>query len=416
MSRAPRMLFRAASPILLLAACAGAADTPVAPAAPPLAVAVIDTVDGVVRVTNPGATAWADTSGWRFTLERTIDPAEGSPGEMSRIDALALDDAGYTYVMQRDPERILLFGPDGAFVRTIGRAGDGPGDVRQGYFATVGDTLVIQQPGNSRLARFRRDGTHLDAAKSVCCYGGTAIVRDTAGLFWVAGSMLVDGWPGWARFDHDLKRIDVVAMPTDTALPRTSKSWTTPITVNGNKGAAYIQVPLQPKVIHAPRGDGTFVWGRIDRSELVVSVPPGRAVRRIGFTLPVIPLSAEERDSIVRVATTAWPGGRMGIPNPDWSKVAGAKDLPAAWPPWRTLATDPAHRIWVGVPGARGALSRLLVFDPDGRLLGDVPPPHPRLFDGFWGRDHVAVPDEDAEGRPVIRIYRLVREARLTAP
>ena len=76
-------------------------------------------------------------------------------------------------------------------------------------------------------------------------------------------------------------------------------------------------------------------------------------------------------------------------------------------PVWTALATDRARRIWVGLPGADTPVAVLDVFTPEGILLGKVPAPHPRILEGFWTRERVYLRDNDAEGRPLVRVYRV---------
>src|SRR5690606_16360601 len=124
---------------------------------------------GVIQVTNTAPTAWSDTNGWKLVAERIIKPAEGSAGELSHVSGLAADAAGNVYVMQEQPVRISVFGPDGNYLRDIGRAGDGPGEFRFGMLGIVGDTLFVQDPNNSRFTTFLTDGTFLASHTSQCC-------------------------------------------------------------------------------------------------------------------------------------------------------------------------------------------------------------------------------------------------------
>ena len=69
---------------------------------------------------------------------------------------------------------------------------------------------------------------------------------------------------------------------------------------------------------------------------------------------------------------------------------------------------DREGRLWVALPGDAGEVTRLQLFDRDGKLLGDVPPPNSKMFKtAAWGRDWLAVADEDADGRPIIQTYHL---------
>ncbi len=151
--------------VLLIAAC-GTGDAKTA-----LNVPTIDTLaGGVVRVTNTGPTLWDDSTSWRLVEDMVIAPDEGSPGELSDINAVAADAAGNVYVFQRSPALIRVYGPDGEWIRDIGREGDGPGEYRQGMFGIHHDTLFIQDPNNTRLTTFLASGEFIASHPSQCCW------------------------------------------------------------------------------------------------------------------------------------------------------------------------------------------------------------------------------------------------------
>ena len=71
------------------------------------------------------------------------------------------------------------------------------------------------------------------------------------------------------------------------------------------------------------------------------------------------------------------------------------------------------NNIWVSLPGDRGPHSMFQVFNPDGVLLGNVPAVGGgKILDGFWIRDRVYVSDEDENGLPIIRVYRIVKDGQ----
>lgn len=71
----------------------------------------------------------------------------------------------YVFVQLQSEQRVLVFTPDGQYVRTIGRFGAGPGEfdelVRMGL---LGDTLWTMDWGLRRLSRFRESGELLSTA------------------------------------------------------------------------------------------------------------------------------------------------------------------------------------------------------------------------------------------------------------
>ncbi|MES2124235.1 MAG: 6-bladed beta-propeller, partial [Gemmatimonadota bacterium] len=134
---------------LILAAACGAADAKVSLNAP-----TIDTLPGgIVRVRNTGPTGWADTNGWKLVLEHTFAIPDGSPGQLNNPSGIVADSKGNIYVLDSKPATIKAYSADGAFLRTIGRDGSGPGEFRQWGMLTIArDTLVQHDPGQSRTS------------------------------------------------------------------------------------------------------------------------------------------------------------------------------------------------------------------------------------------------------------------------
>lgn len=90
----------------------------------------VESENGVRVVHNMKGGEWAGKPKVSIELVRTIgdvdtnddNQAFNSPRDM------AVDDAGSIYILDSGNQRIQVFGPDGRFVRTIGRKGQGPGE------------------------------------------------------------------------------------------------------------------------------------------------------------------------------------------------------------------------------------------------------------------------------------------------
>lgn len=81
---------------------------------------------------------------------------------LTTISRVAATDS-YVYVGQRGEQEILMYAADGAYVRTIGRLGSGPGEFRElSRFGVVRDTLWAVDGGTRRLTRFAINGDVLD--------------------------------------------------------------------------------------------------------------------------------------------------------------------------------------------------------------------------------------------------------------
>lgn len=385
--------------LLTLAACSSGADTALNPPK-------IDTLpSGTVHVRNTGPTAWRDTSGWRWTPASVIKPAEGSPGELGDIASLAIDDESSVYALQRQPAVIKVFGANGSFVRTIGKEGDGPGELRRGVLSIRGDTLLIQDSGNSRLTIYRTDGVLLHTVTSPCCFYWPPFVIDSIGRAWVPGHSQ-NNTASWFRIRMDGTTADTVAMPALDDL-RKMKRWEVTVTRGSDQMQMIMPAPMQPGTVFAPRVDGMIVAGNTGSYRFATLRTSTDTVRVFEAGAPAVALTEAQRDTIFANATA----NRDEAVHKALLAAARKDDIPRTWLPWTHMALDGEGRLWVGLPGAAGEVTRLQVFDREGRLLGDVPPASAKMFEptAAWGRDRIAVLEEDTDDRPVIRTYRVTR-------
>jgi hypothetical protein len=397
----PRSSHRA-TVLLLLAACGGADSSESALATP-----VIDTLPGgIVRVTNTGPTAWAGDVGWRFEETATIAPAEGSPGELADIAGLTTDDAGNVYVMQRQPALIKVYGPDGAWLRDIGREGDGPGEFRSGMLGLVGDTLIVQDPNNTRMTTFLTDGAFLASHPSQCCwFSGRALPAFSNGTVAILGPPADPEASSGAYYltRPDGSVPDTIAMPPRDREP--DGTWVVRRTQGQNSSIYMTNVPGRPQDLSAFRPDRLIVRGNTASYELVLGRSFLDTVRIIRAEAPQLRLTEVQRDSLFEDAiATIGEDWREGF-----REIAKRSDIPDTRPRWSALAVDDANRIWVGLPGPASDVETLEVFSREGLLLGRLAAPDPGILNGVFRGDRVVLRDENDLGLPIIRVFTLRR-------
>lgn len=87
---------------------------------------------------------------------------EDGPAAVSAVADIAVGRDGSVYVLERQARSVLVLFADGRPPRTVGRAGDGPGEFPQPpeKAAWRGDTVVVADPHGRRLVGFRADGSH----------------------------------------------------------------------------------------------------------------------------------------------------------------------------------------------------------------------------------------------------------------
>jgi hypothetical protein len=323
---------------------------------------------GAELVENPATGLWRDGETWRVEEELRIGAAEGDgPDVFSVVLAFDVDDAGQIYAFDTMSRELRVFGPDGAFRRSYGRQGGGPGEFEAVVGLRVGgeqDVWLVDMQ-NARYTVLREDSA--------------AMYQRPAGMYrppWIGGftsdgtfhdiAALRDG-EIFVRVAADGQVRDSVRLPQpELRLPR--------------RGSMTFDLPFGPQHLRAFDEAG-YLWTAVTHeyrlhrvsldgdTSLVVTVP--RQAR---------PLDAAERDSVASYARLLENELRITV----------ASDmLPREGPVLDWLALDDAGHVWAGLVTPDDAPSAADVFTPDGRYLGRVVLPFtamrglpPRFRDG----------------------------------
>jgi hypothetical protein len=127
----------------------------------------IENVDGVKVVKNPKEPIYPDKI-VTFEEELTIGKSEG-PEEylINSIWSFTIDDEGNTYILDYKPYRIKVFDEDGKYLRSIGREGQGPGELQgpRNIQFTVQKEIMVKDGSKGALLFFSVDGQFLREIK-----------------------------------------------------------------------------------------------------------------------------------------------------------------------------------------------------------------------------------------------------------
>jgi|GEM_PF-658226 len=158
-----RLPIRAAATAIIAAAATviAVATLPAGPSAPQGI--RIGEKNGVTLVRNPNhPVAIPGRSGTlRLVPELTIGKESDSEDAMIfTLRGFRVDDHGTIYVLDDKVDRIKVYGPDGAHLRTFGRKGQGPGEfgTLNRIDMTAEGNLYLQDLGNNRVAVYSPDG------------------------------------------------------------------------------------------------------------------------------------------------------------------------------------------------------------------------------------------------------------------
>jgi hypothetical protein len=312
----------------------------------------IDTLtSGTVVVHNPERGMWGERSTWTLT-DAVIIGSQSETGTtlFGQVADIALDRSGRVYVLDRMAAEIQVFGPDGSYIRTIGRAGHGPGEfaIATGMRFDPRDRLWVLNAGNQRYSVFDTNGALVREFPRRT----TAMVLEWRdGVFSPVGDLYDDllfptesGWhPGCVRYDTITTQF-VDTLPCPVLPEGTPFGW--------------------GRIVPTPRGWWVGVAGDYRLWELTRA---GDTVRVIERAYQPAGLSRPERDSIrdamSRLRQRA--GGAAGLPVPEQRRV------------FDVFIVDDLGYLWVQRSRARGDRTTIFdVFDSDGRYLGSVTTPY----------------------------------------
>ncbi|MFV1988789.1 MAG: 6-bladed beta-propeller [Gemmatimonadota bacterium] len=132
----------------------------------------------------------------RFESRRVTALNVPDPGWIAWPDGIAVDAAaGRIYVLDESAPQILAFTFDGAFERTIGRKGMGPGEYEAPTALAVdGDgTLHVMDPGRGGILTWTRAGLPTEVHPLVVPYWGPGLAISSSGPLYTTAGALDDG-------------------------------------------------------------------------------------------------------------------------------------------------------------------------------------------------------------------------------
>jgi hypothetical protein len=313
----------------------------------------VQTVDGVIRIENPEEPLFG---------ERVLDLEEdlviaGDPEDEARmfqdIVALDVDADGTLYVLDEQAGNIKVFDRRGLYRRTIGRKGQGPGElsIPISVVVTPGGEVLINDLGNRKLVFLSPAGDYIKqmSIADKFMFMGPRFLSDGR----IVGSYIVPGPVAVSElhvFDSGLQSLNVLTSVEVGKPPRLNY---------------FVGMQLTSLMWNVIGGDA-IVWGDILKPEyeLFVCSGEGKLERSIAREYDRLRISAAERTALL---------ARMFGNNPEaqsqWEIV-----FPEFYPPFSGVSFDDEGRLYVktydGDEG--GAAAFYDVFDSEGRYIARI--------------------------------------------
>lgn len=375
----------------------------------------VDTLPGgIVRTMS---SAPIEPGRWSLVRARDVQPPELDPAELLEPRDVALADDGTVLVADTKPERIKIYDRGGRLVRTLGGEGDGPGEHRVAFIALRGDTLVVQDPVNSRATTFDwRTGAIVAERRTACCYWSPIGVNAAGEVF---ARSIVSAPDTTLRNVQAYVRFPIAGTTVDTifALERQDtppmKSWDVR---EGDWVRMSTLVPFEPSAHFTIEPTGAHLTGWNGQYLLRTSRDGRDTIALFGRAASPRPVTAAEKSRVTeaRIADMR-RGNPQGTPEEVLRMAFDVSLIPDRYPAFESLGVDRAGRRWVRLGGPDTTQVAFDVFDPQGRWLDSlaVPAsdwPSRGWAPTAWSRTEVAVILEGEDGRPLVRVFSIVRK------
>lgn len=360
----------------------------------------IDTVAGVVTIRHAGHLEPWGVEPLLAVGTRASPAGDPSPVEFGRVRSVIADGTGRLYVADGLALEVRVFGPDGAFLRSLGRRGGGPGEFEglHGVAWLPDDTLLVADYGNARLARLTTGGEPVGQWPWLRITGADRFLFNGGpGEVFTQGYRVRESGAGggiWVRHTTE--------GPQDTLdIPRAEPSPGSKVTCRG-AGIGFFDNPYGPRLLAVPAPGSERVMAWSSQYRLVFIDPGGDTVRTLTRAVDPLPLP----DSLWAPVEAGHREFREQWRGADCD---GVISRPRHRPTLHDLYFDHHGRMLVEHATPDGGAFDL--FDPDGRRVGTFPAPPDRdpSVPPFLRDDRLYLVTKDSVDVQTVRVYALER-------
>jgi len=343
----------------------------------------IKEVDGVTIVMNPRVPMLGESA---FSIEETLSIGSKDGGReytFAEIADLGVDEEGNIYVLDSRDALIKVFNNVGSYIRTIGRRGQGPGEMQRptNLAMAPANQILVNDRGARVLQVFGRDGKYhrsISLARSSTSFFSRPKVDSQNNIVARSTFFKEDGKASFvlAKYDADMNELFRVFTYEYLVLPNTRNVY-------------------PPDCFWAISNRDSLIWGYSNKYELLVLDKNGRIMRKIIQDYEPLEITTKEKEEWARFAF-----GDQGVPS----------NIKVNWPDhhnaFNYLEVDDSGKIFVQTykKAENTGAYYYDVFDPEGRYLAQVPlNAAPRAIK----KDSIYTVEEDDDGYHHVKRYKI---------
>ncbi len=346
----------------------------------------IETVNGVRTVHNAGPGTWGKAPKVALEPVRTLGDVDTADENLAFYmpSAIAVDPSGCLFVLDTGNHRVQKFGPDGKYLASYGRQGQGPGEFYYPAWLAIdaAGLIYVTDPNNQRIQVLTPDGKDKKTIKGIEQGAGsvflgrpgelvTGAARLNFGLPDPSGERKVESPPKLVRvLDLEAKTVREFGEPVDFKEELLNNSANEVVMAVDGAGQVYLAFTVQNR-LEKYTAEGTLLW---------------RADRELPYSMEI-----KDKGEIKRT------GGNVSVRGPRLNRCASGVAVDAKGRLWvvtmtrqlkkeeqvgmsMTMSMDDSGGRTIGYkPMGEGQDLRrtdaykLEIFDPDGILLGSLP-------------------------------------------
>jgi hypothetical protein len=280
--------------------------------------------------------------------------------------ALYADQNRNMYWADHQISKIHQYSPDGTFVRSIGRKGQGPGELDHMSWSTIhNNRLLVFEYGPQRVHTFDTDTGEFVESFSIEQPPVPGILSRSSRLL-VPNDSTILGIPNFIMGprEHYDDSLTVFLYGKDGRLInpeffRFRKPGALEGTRSGGRFSAGASFTANSDIAVLP-GDGSFVYSHASKPLFTFYDSAGDYQKAFYLKLDPIPLTREQINYAIENSN---PMIDLG------SAVQHARSIPGTWPYWQSFFVSDDGNLWVSVFSDPPYGRELWVISPDGSLL-----------------------------------------------
>ncbi|MBA7702672.1 hypothetical protein ES703_111441 [subsurface metagenome] len=330
----------------------------------------IEEINGITVVKNPKEPMYSEDV---FGLEEELSIGGGKDQEeyiFSRIGHIAVDEDEKIYVRDQQEQHIKVFDKDGKYLMTIGRKGQGPGELGSSGTISVNQNVLMAHEMR-RLSFFSLDGKFLRRVLTREIWALRARIDSKGNI------VVEEGILGPENVRQEIKKFD------------SNMNLITEIASSPGIDPRKPFNPFMPRAYWLIDKDDNIVYGYPQDYELQIYNPEGRLIKKITKQYDPIEITEEEKKEEMKGAP---PSIKF-----DFSKYRSA---------YNRFFLDDEGRIFVQTWEKKEDEEIYYhdVFDPEGKYIAKV---SFKFRPQIWKKHKLYTIEEDEEGFQMVKRYKV---------